>query len=108
MLMSASVAYRSISASSSSVKSSLSRAATFASNCSTLDAPISAAVIRGSRSVQAIASCASVWPRRAAISFSAQIFASDWSLIRSGESEPRRLALEPFGIPSRYLSVSIP
>ena len=46
-----------------------------ASSCSTLLAPISAEVTRGSRSTQASAICASVWPRRCAISFSARICA---------------------------------
>ena len=41
--------------------------ATFSSSCLALDAPISAEVIRGSRSTQEIAICASVWPRPEAI-----------------------------------------
>ena len=49
-----------------------SSAATFCSSCSTLEAPISAEVTRGSRSVHAIAICASDWPRRRAISASAR------------------------------------
>ena len=87
MLMPLSTAWRSISASSSAESSSLSSAATFASSCSTLLAPMSADVIRGSRSVHASASWASDWPRRAAISFSARIRASASSVSRSGESE---------------------
>ena len=69
---------------------------------------MSADVTRGSRSVHARANCASDWPRREAISFRALIFSSAWSLISYGEREPFRLAREPAGIPSRYLSVSIP
>ena len=48
----ASWAWRSISASSSSLNSSWSSAAAFSSSCSTLDAPSSADVTRGSRSVR--------------------------------------------------------
>ncbi len=70
-----SVAYRSISASSSALSSSRSSAATFVSSCATLLAPISVDVTRGSRSVHASASCASDWPRPCAISFSARILA---------------------------------
>ena len=51
----------------------MSRAARFASSCSTLLAPTSADVTRSSRSAHASASCASDCPRRAAISFSARI-----------------------------------
>ena len=69
---------------------------------------MSAEVTRGSRSTQASAICASVWPRLAAISFSARILASASSVRRSGESELGQLAREPSGIPSRYLPVSIP
>ena len=49
-----------------------SSAATFCSSWATLLAPSSAEVTRGSRRAQAIAICASVWPRRRAISFSAR------------------------------------
>ena len=80
----------------------------FSSSCATLDAPMSAEVTRASRSVQASAIWASVWPRRAAISFSARIFASASSVSEFGESELGRLAREPSGMPSRYLSVSMP
>ncbi len=86
-LMPLSVACRSISASSSALKSSRSSAATFASSCATLLAPISVDVTRGSRSAHASASCASDWPRRCAISFSARIFARASSVSRSGESD---------------------
>ena len=104
-----SVAWRSISASSSSVKSRRSIAPTLSSSCSTLEAPTSVEVTRGSRSVQASAICASVWPRPAAISFSARIFASDSSVRRSGDrASSGRSARAPSGIPSRYRSVSIP
>src|ERR1044071_9805292 len=48
-----------------------------------LDAPISVDVMRSSRSVQASASCARLWPRRSAISFSALIFARESSVNRS-------------------------
>src|SRR5262245_62415904 len=58
-----SVARRSISASTASSKSSLSRAATLASSCAMLLTPISAEVTRASRSVHASASWASDWPR---------------------------------------------
>ena len=64
--------------------------------------------MRASRSVQARAICASDWPRAAAISFSARILSSDSSVSRSGDSEVGRLAREPSGMPSRYLSVSMP
>ena len=64
--------------------------------------------MRGSRSVHASAICASDCPRLRAISFSARIFASAWSVSRSGESDVFAAAREPAGIPSRYLSVSIP
>ena len=60
MLIPLSVACRSISASSSAVKSSFRRAPRFCLSCSTLLAPTSVEVIRGSRSVHASASCASV------------------------------------------------
>jgi hypothetical protein len=96
-----STAYRSISASSPAERSSRSSAATFASSCSTLDAPISAEVTRASRSVHASASCASDWPRPAAISFSARMRPSASSVSRLGENEPSRAARESSGIPPR-------
>ena len=57
--------------------------------------------MRGSRSVQASASCASVCPRAAAISFRARTLASVSSLSWLLESDPGRLARDPSGIPSR-------
>ena len=83
-------------------------AATFDSSCSTLDAPTSVDVMRGSRSVHASASCARVWPRLRATLFRARIFSIAVSVISFGDNEPSRLAREPSGIPWRYLSVSIP
>ena len=64
--------------------------------------------MRGSRSAQASAICASDWPRARAISLSARTFAERWSVSRSGDSEPSRLARESGGMPSRYRSVSMP
>src|SRR5437899_80496 len=103
-----SVAYRSISLSSSAEKSSLSSTPKFCSNWATLLAPTSVEVIRGSRKVQASAICASVWRRRVAICWSARTFDSTCSVIRSAEKEPDRLAREPAGTPARYRSVSSP
>src|SRR5215211_4899359 len=68
MLMPASTACWSISASSSGEKSRCSSAPRVSSSCRTLEAPTSADVTRGSRSVHAIAIWASVCPRRCAIS----------------------------------------
>ena len=84
---------RSISASSSSVRSRRSSAATFSSSCSTLEAPISVEVMRGSRSVQASASWARLWPRPAATSFSARTFASVSSVEQVGRE--RLVAARP-------------
>ena len=58
---------------------------------------------RGSRSVHASASCASVWPRPEAISFSPRILASAWSSIRSGESEPVAARPRALGNPVEIL-----
>jgi hypothetical protein len=107
-LMSLSIAWRSISASSSGAKSRRASAPTFISSCSTLLAPMSADVTRRSRSAQARASCASVCPRPRAISSSARMRSSASSLSSSGLSEPCRAARESCGTPCRYLSVSIP
>ena len=52
-----------------------------------LDAPTSVDVMRGSRSVHARASWASVWPRRDAILFNALTFAIAVSVISLGEKE---------------------
>ena len=109
MLIPPSTAYRSISSSSSGSNSRRSSAATFCSSCSTLLAPSSAEVTRGSRSAQAIASCASVWPAAPAISFSAAHALE----VLLGDHAPRRSAVprrtrESSGTPSRYLSVSSP
>ena len=67
MLMPASVACRSISASSSVDRGGLASAATFCSSCATLLAPMSADVTRWSRSTHTSASWARDWPRAAAI-----------------------------------------
>ncbi len=95
---------------SSSANDRLASAATFSSTCLTLDAPISALVMPGKRSVHASAICASVWPRAFAISSSARSAAS-----RSGvrffatQSRPHFCAARlSSGIPSRYLSVNNP
>src|SRR5262249_46614259 len=108
MLMPLSVACRSISASSSSVKSGRSSAAMFVSSCSTLEAPPRADVTRESRNTQAMAIWASDCPRAEASSFSARTLAIASSVIRSGENDVFSLAREPSGMPCRYLSVSIP
>jgi hypothetical protein len=91
----------SISASSFSVNARFSSAATLASSCATLLAPTSVEVIRGSRSVQASASCASDWPRRAAISFNARTLDRFSSFSHSGGSVDARLARDPSGTPPR-------
>ena len=79
------------------------------SSCATLEAPTSVEVMRGSRSVHASASCAS------------DLAAPLRELVRARGSSPASprsagparasvfaAAREPAGIPSRYLSVSIP
>src|SRR5659263_747254 len=71
-------------------------------------APTSADVTRGSRSVHATAICASVWPRRRAISVSARTLPSVSSLIMSVVMKTPRLARDPSGTPCRYRSVSSP
>src|SRR5262245_34084514 len=83
-LISASRAYWSISANSAALKSRLLRAPTQSSTCSGRLAPMSADVTRPPRSTQASAICASVWPRRCAIAFSARILAMFFSLRKSG------------------------
>src|SRR5664280_985136 len=62
-------------------------------------APTSADVTRGSRSVHATAICASVWPRRRAISVSARTLPSVSSLIMSVVMKTPRLARDPAGTP---------
>ena len=89
-------------------KSSRSSVARFCSSCATLLAPTSVEVTRASRSVQASAIWASDWPRPTAIPSSARSRETVSSVIDSGASESFRLAREPSGIPSRYLSVSRP
>ena len=76
MLMPASTASLSIALISSSVNEVFAAAARFSSSCATDDAPISAEVIRSSRSTQEIAIWASVCPRAAAMSLSARTWAS--------------------------------
>ena len=64
-------------------------------------------VTRGSRSVHAIAICASDWPRRCAISFSARTcLTASWSIF-SVRNRPSAARLSS-GMPFRYLSVSMP
>src|SRR5207245_796217 len=99
-LMPLSVASRSISRSSSAENSGLSRAPTFCSSWATLLAPTSVDVTRGSRSVQASAIWASVWPRRRAIWLSARTLPSVCSVSISCENDPSWLAREPAGSPS--------
>ena len=73
MLMPASTACLSISGQLVGGEVEVARARrALSSSCSTLLAPISAEVTRGSRRTHAIAICASVWPRPAAISLSAR------------------------------------
>ena len=55
-----------------------------------------------------MAICASAWPRRCAISFSARTCARLSSLSRSVLSDLPSAARDASGTPSRYLSVSIP
>jgi FAD binding domain/Berberine and berberine like len=80
MLMPASTASLSIAAISSALNEVFAAAARFSSSCATDDAPISADVIRSSRSTQEMASCASDCPRAAAISLSARTWRSVGSL----------------------------
>src|SRR6266536_664185 len=104
----ASVAYWSISASSSALRSRLDSPATLASNWRTLLAPMSTVVIRGSRSAHASASWASVCPRRSAIAFSARTRASVASVSIPRSSVPPVATRESAGMPPRYRSVSRP
>ena len=60
------------------------------------------------RAVSARAICAKVCPRAAGYLRRPRILPSVSSVSRSGDSVVGRLALEPSGIPSRYLSVSMP
>src|ERR1700682_2447356 len=100
-LMPLSVAWRSISRSSSAENFGLSRAPTFCSSCATLLAPTNVEVTRGSRSVQASAIWANVWPRPCAIWFSAFTLLSVWSLNRSLENDPAWLFRRPAGVAFR-------
>ena len=99
MLTPLSVANRSISASSSGEKPSAFTDATFCSSCSTLLAPITVEVTRGSRSDHAKAICASVWPRSPAISLSARILARVSSFSQARSSDPAWLARDPTELP---------
>ena len=77
-------------------------AATVFSSCATLLAPISADVTRPRRSTQAMASCASVCPRRFATSFSARTVARVSSVSRSRvRNGLAPAARESAGTPSR-------
>jgi len=60
------------------------------------------------RSTQASAICASVWPRRPAITFSALMLVTLLSLMKAGRSDLPCEARLPSGMPPRYLSVSLP
>ena len=83
------------------MKRSFLTAARLSSSCSTLDAPISADVTRGSRSVQAMAIWASVWPRLEAIRFSARMCFRFWSLSQLFSSDLPCAARESAGTPFR-------
>jgi hypothetical protein len=87
--------------SSSSLNSVLRTAARLSSSCATLEAPMSDDVTRGSRSVHAIAICASDWPRSRAMSFSARTWPRFSSDRKSRASDLPCVAREPSGIPSR-------
>ena len=89
-------------ASSSGAKSRLSSAPRLSSSCSTVRAPISAEVMRGSRSTQAIAICASVWPRPWAISLSARTRLRFSSVRKLSFRNVPSAAREFSGTPSRY------
>ncbi len=69
------------------MKSSRCKAPTQSTTCSGRLAPISAEVTRPLRSTQAMAICASVWPRAFAISFNALIEATFSSLMKAGRSD---------------------
>ena len=60
------------------------------------------------RSTQAIAICASVWPRPAAMSFSLRMLAIASALSTPGSSDLPWVARLSSGMPFRYLSVSMP
>ena len=82
-------------------------AATFASSCSTLLAPTSAEVTRGSRSARQAQAARGSGRGRGDLVQGAQLLATS-SVRRSGDSVLCCVARDPFGMPSRYLSVSIP
>ena len=77
-------------------------------SCSTVRAPISAEVTRGSRNTQAIAICARLWPRASAMSLSARTCAMVCSVISDPAKEPFLAARASFGTPLRYLFDSSP
>ena len=104
MLMPASWAAASISASSSSLNSRLPSASMFASSCFTEDAPTSAEVTVASpwsRRIQAIAIWASVCPRFSAIPLRRRTIARLSSLSISELSDLPAAARESAGTPSR-------
>src|SRR5450830_1185786 len=109
-LMAPSCAWASICASSSAVKDRFCSAATFSRICAALLAPISVEVMRSSRSTQASAICASVWPRRLAISFRPRTRSRLASLKcdDSNEPPPGRLTRASAGTPFKYLSLRMP
>ena len=103
-----SVAWVSIADSSAAEKSSVFSASSESSSCDTERAPISAEVTRGSRSTQAMAICASVWPRALAMASSARMRPTFSSVTRLDEKDPPLAARDPSGTPPRYFEVSSP